>query len=266
MAQPAQGNDMHVTDVDGQLHYRTDGARERPCLVLSNSLGTDLGMWDAQAEALAADFFVVRYDTRGHGKSGGSRAPFGIERLGRDVLALLDHLGVGQAAFCGISMGGLTGQWLGTHAPQRIGKLVLANTAAQIGSPEAWTARAAQVRAAGMDAVADGAAARWFTPAFIERAPDTVARMVATLRAQDAEGYAACCDALAGADLRDAVGNIPVPTLVIAGEHDPVTTAADGEWLRDRIAGARLATVPASHISNVEAATAFTRALREFIL
>jgi 3-oxoadipate enol-lactonase len=257
---------MPFLNVDGPLHYRTDGSRDRPCLVLSNSLGTDLGMWDAQAEALSGDFFVLRYDTRGHGKSAGSREPFGIERLGRDVLALLDHLGIGQAAFCGISMGGLTGQWLAIHAPQRIGKLVLANTAAKIGTAEAWKARAAQVRAAGMDAVADGAAARWFTPDFIERAPGTVARMVGTLRAQDAEGYAACCDALAAADLRDAVGGIPVPTLVIAGEHDPVTTVADGEWLRGRIAGARLATVPASHISNVEAAAAFTRALREFIL
>ncbi|MFC5548817.1 3-oxoadipate enol-lactonase [Massilia aerilata] len=248
-----------------RLHYRTDGERGRPCLVLSNSLGTDLSMWDVQADALAADFFVLRYDTRGHGASSTGARAFGIERLGRDVLALLDHLDIERAAFCGISMGGLTGQWLGSHAPQRIVKLVLANTAAKIGSADAWTARADLVRAAGMDAVADGAAARWFTPPFIADAPATVAAMVATLRAQPAQGYAACCDALSAADLRGAVGHIAAPTLVIAGEHDPVTTVADGDWLRARIAGARLATVPASHISNVEAAPAFTRALREFL-
>ena len=251
---------------DVRLHYRTDGDPRRPCLVLSNSLGTSLSMWDMQADELSTDFFVVRYDTRGHGESATGTRPFGIDRLGRDVLALLDHLEVEQAAFCGISMGGLTGQWLGVHAPRRIARLVLANTAARIGSPDAWTTRADQVRAAGMDAVADGAASRWFTRDFIERAPGTVARMVKALRAQDARGYAACCDALASADLRDAVAGIAAPTLVIAGEHEPVTTLADGEWLCDRIAGARLATMPASHISNVEAAAPFTRALREFIL
>ncbi|MGJ7918829.1 3-oxoadipate enol-lactonase [Massilia sp. LXY-6] len=247
-----------------RLHYRTDGDPARPCLVLSNSLGTDLGMWDAQAAELAADFFVVRYDTRGHGQS--ASGPATIERLGRDVVALLDHLGVAKAAFCGISMGGLTGQWLGIHAAGRIERLVLANTAARIGTPEGWSARAGQVRAEGMEAIADGAPARWFTQDFIERAPDTVARMVQTLRTQDAEGYAACCDALTHADLREAIPQIGVPTLVVAGEYDPVTTVADGEWLRERIAGAQLAVVPASHISNVEAGAAFTRALRGFLL
>jgi 3-oxoadipate enol-lactonase len=121
------------------------------------------------------------------------------------------------------------------------------------------------LRADGMDAVADGAAARWFTRGFIERAPATVARMVKALRGQDAQGYAACCDALAQADLGAGVRAIPVPTLIVAGEHDPVTTVADGEWLRDRIAGARQVTVPASHVSNIEAEEAFTAILRGFL-
>lgn len=254
--------DDHATGI--RLHYRADGDRVRPCLVLSNSLGTDLRMWDAQAAQLAADFFVVRYDTRGHGQS--DSGPASIEVLGRDVLSLLDALAIETASFCGISMGGLTGQWLGAHAQGRIDRLVLADTAAKIGTPDAWTARAAQVRASGMDAIADSAPARWFTPGFIERAPDTVARMVATLRTQDAQGYANCCDAIARADLRDKIGQIVAPTLVVAGEFDPVTTVADGAWLRDRIRGARLATVPASHISNVEAEAAFTRTVRDFLL
>jgi 3-oxoadipate enol-lactonase len=249
-----------------RLHYRTDGDPTRPCLVLSNSLGTDLGMWDAQAERLSAGFFVLRYDTRGHGLFSRGGAPFDIERLGRDVLALLDHLVIGKAAFCGISMGGLTGQWLGIHAGGRVKKLVLANTAARIGSEAGWAERAAQVRGSGMGPIAEGAPARWFTPAFASRAPDTVARMVRTLRAQDAEGYAACCDALAHADLRDEVQAIAVPTLVVAGEHDPVTTLADGQWLRERIPGARLLSLPASHLSNIEAEAAFTGALRAFLL
>lgn len=251
---------------DTLLHYRTDGQRGNPSLVLSNSLGTDLSMWDAQAAALASRFFVVRYDTRGHGLSAGGGAPFGIERLGLDVVALLDHLEIARAAFCGISMGGLTGQWLGIHQPQRLHKLVLANTAARIGGAEAWLARAALVRRDGMAAVADGAAGRWFTPQFIGREPDTVARMVAILRGQDAAGYAACCEALAQADLRACVGTLGVPTLVIAGEQDPVTTLDDARWLQQQVGGSRLASLPASHISNVEAADLFTAQLRAFLL
>ena len=252
--------------VDGiSLHYRTDGNRTHPCLVLCNSLGTDLSMWDAQAEALASSFFVVRVDTRGHGQSGTSDAPFGIDRLGLDIIALLDHLRIERAAVCGISMGGLVGQWLGIHHPQRLTALVLANTAARIGSGEAWQARAALVRRDGMGAVADGAAARWFTPAFIERETATVAGMVDKLRAQNAIGYAACCEALAQGDLRSEVPAITVPTLVIAGEHDPVTTVEDGRWLRQQIAGASLATVAASHISNVEQPQQFTALLHAFL-
>ncbi|PHV17523.1 3-oxoadipate enol-lactonase [Janthinobacterium sp. BJB1] len=263
------GNDTagKTCEVDGiGLHYRTDGERGKPCLLLSNSLGTDLSMWDVQAAALAGDFFVVRYDTRGHGQSAGGGAPFGIERLGLDVVALLDHLDIARAAFCGISMGGLTGQWLGIHQPRRLTQLVLANTAARIGAAAPWQLRAEQVRRDGMAAVADGAAARWFTPQLIAREPDTVARMTATLRSQDAGGYAACCEALAQADLRAQVATIAVPTLIIAGEHDLVTTVDDGRWLQQRIAGSRLASVPASHISNVEAADLFTAQLRTFLL
>jgi 3-oxoadipate enol-lactonase len=233
--------------------------------VFSNSLGTDLRMWDAQAAALAGSFYVVRYDTRGHGQSTRGSAPVTIARLGRDVTGLLDLLGIRRAHFCGISMGGLTGQWLGAHAPERVARLVLANTAARIGTAEGWSARARLVRAEGMGAVAGGAAARWFTPAFIERERHTVSQMIGALREQDADGYAACCDALAEADLRGALGSIAAPTLSIAGEFDPVTTLADGEALAASIPGARLASVPASHISNIEAEQAFTGMLLRFL-
>jgi 3-oxoadipate enol-lactonase len=254
----AQIDDVH-------LHYRTAGDPANPCVVFSNSLGTDLRMWDAQAAALANRFYIVRYDTRGHGQSARGSAPVTIARLGQDVVGLLNLLGIWRAHFCGISMGGLTGQWLGAHAPARIGRLVLANTAARIGTAEGWSARAALVRGEGMGAVADGAAARWFTPAFIERERHTVSLMIGALREQDAEGYAACCDALAEADLRGALGSIAAPTLSIAGEFDPVTTVADGEALAAGIRGAQLASVPASHISNIEAEQAFTSVLLRFL-
>ena len=254
---------VQVDDV--RLHYRIDGPPARPCVVLSNSLGTDLSMWDPQADLLARDFRVLRYDTRGHGQSGRGSTPVTLARLGRDVVGLLDALAIPRAHFCGISMGGMTGQWLGIHQQQRLMKLVLANTAARIGTPEGWLARAAQVRADGMDGVADGAAARWFTPAFQARAPQLVARMIARLRGQDREGYAACCAALAGADLRGAAASIAVPTLVIAGADDPVTTVADAGSLACQLPTAQLAVVPASHISNLEAAEAFGAALQGFL-
>lgn len=257
---------MAFMEVAGaRLHYRVDGCADHPCVVLSNSLGTDLSMWDAQAAALATDHYVIRYDSRGHGQSGSGDTRVDIARLGQDVIALLDHLSIERAAFCGISMGGVTGQWLGIYAPQRLTHLVLANTAARIGSTEGWLGRAAQVRQEGMSGVADGSAARWFTPAFIAREPATVARMVGRLRESDAAGYAACCEALAQADLRPQVARIGVPTLVIAGAADPVTTVADGLWLRQQIPNAKLATVPASHISNIEASLEFTTQLRAFL-
>jgi 3-oxoadipate enol-lactonase len=250
---------------DLRLHYRTDGDPANPCLVLSNSLGTDLSMWRPQAEALARDFHVVRYDTRGHGQSGRGAGPVTPERLGRDVIGLLDALAIPRAHFCGISMGGMTGQWLAIHQPQRLIKLVLANTAARIGTADSWHARADHVRREGLAGVADGAASRWFTAAFIAREPHTVANMIGRLREQDSEGYAACCAALALADLRGDLGSVLVPTLAIAGEYDPVTTVNDGQWLVDTLPDATLAVLAASHISNIEAAQAFTSTLQDFL-
>jgi 3-oxoadipate enol-lactonase len=257
---------MPAIRIDGvDLYYQAEGDPARPALLFSNSLGTDLGMWDEQAALLAADFHVLRYDTRGHGRSGAGGAPVTLGRLGRDVLALLDHLGIARAHFCGISMGGITGQWLGIHAAHRFDRIVLANTAARIGSAEGWHARAGQVRREGMAGVADGAAGRWFTPGFIARHGPLVGRMIRRLREQAPEGYAACCDALAQADLLDAVRAIPHQVLVIAGRHDPVTTVADAHALAGVVKHARVEELDASHLSNVEAAAAFGACLRAFL-
>ena len=252
------------------LHFRCDGDRRRPTVVLSNSLGTDLSMWDAQAAVLATRFHVVRYDTRGHGGSvGTSGAPLGpytIALLGTDVLALLDHLDIDRAHVVGLSMGGVIGQWLGAHAPGRLHKLVLANTASRIGTPDGWHARAAAVRAEGMADIAAGAPGRWFTPEFAARQPVIVGTMQKTLRALDPEGYAACCEALAVADLRPDIGRIRAPTLVIAGAQDPVTTVADAQALAAAVGDATVVTLPASHLSNIEAPDRFTDAVATFLL
>jgi 3-oxoadipate enol-lactonase len=250
---------------DARLYFQTDGSRAKPCLVLSNSLGTDLHMWDLQASALASHFFVLRYDTRGHGQSEPGSAAVTIDRLGHDVLGLLDHLDIPRAHFCGISMGGITGQWLGAHAPERILKLVLANTAARIGTAEGWTARAVQVRRDGMASLAGTAASRWFTPGFAASEPAKVDRLIQRLRQQPPEGYAGCCEALAHADLRANVGAIAAPVLVIAGRHDPVTTSADAQWLASQCVDARVQELDASHLSNIECADAFTSCVRRFL-
>ena len=248
------------------LHVRCDGDRKRPAVVLSNSLGTDFSMWDAQAAVLATRFHVLRYDTRGHGASSAPRGPYTIAQLGADVIALLDHFDIERAHVVGLSMGGVTAQWLGVHAPGRIGKLVLANTASKIGSAEAWQARAAAVRANGMNEIAAGSPARWFTPAFLARQPVVVGAMQKTVRGLDPEGYAACCDALATADLTPDLQRIAAPTLVIAGADDAVTTVADAQALAGAIKGAALASLPASHLSNVEAPDRFSDAVASFLL
>lgn len=254
---------IRIDDVD--LYYQLGGDPAKPALLFSNSLGTDLSMWDAQTSALARDFYLVRYDTRGHGRSSAGSEPVTLGRLGRDVLGLLDHLHIHQTHFCGISMGGMTGQWLGIHAARRFDRIVLANTAARIGTAEGWHMRAGQVRREGMGGVADGAAGRWFTPDFLASHGAPVDRMIGRLREQSPEGYASCCDALAHADLRSAIGTIPNPVLVIAGRHDPVTTVVDAEWLRAGINRASVCILDASHLSSVEAPAAFTACLRDFL-
>lgn len=258
---------MAIIPVKGMtLNVRCDGDRGRPTVVLSNSLGTDLSMWDAQVAVLATRFHVVRYDTRGHGASGAPTGPYTIAQLGSDVLGLLDHFDIQRAHFIGLSMGGVIGQWLGAHAGERLDKLVLANTASKIGTREGWQARASAVRASGMGEIAAGSPARWFTPDFIARQPVVVGMMQKTVRALNPEGYAACCDALAVADLTGDIQAIGSRTLVIAGADDPVTTVADAGTLAAAIDGATLATLPASHLSNVEAPDRFTDAVVSFLL
>jgi 3-oxoadipate enol-lactonase len=248
-----------------QIAYQLEGPAGAPVLMFSNSLGTTMQMWQPQAEALRNQFRVLRYDTCGHGQSG-MRAPgCTLAQLGADVLRLLDALDIERVNFCGISMGGLTGLWLGVHASHRLQRLAVANSAARIGTAPGWRQRAALVRAEGMAAVADGAAARWFSPDFITRAPAQVEVLVDGLRSCAPSGYAACCDALADADLRDDISAIDAPTLLVAGRHDPVTTLDDVHYMHSHIHNAACVQLDASHLSNIEAAAGFTGALHDFL-
>ena len=254
---------------DGELHYQIEGPEGAPVLVLSNSLGTDLQMWDAQVASFARSFRVVRYDTRGHGKSLVTQGPYTVEQLGHDVLALLDALNIERAHFCGLSMGGLIGQWLGIHANDRLHKLVLCNTAAKIGGPDTWNPRIETVEQGGeqaMKALGAGAVGRWFTPEFARDHADKVKPVTDMLAATSPMGYAACCAAVRDADFRHHLGSITVDTLIICGSHDAVTTVADGHFLQNHIAGSQLSDYFAAHLSNVEVGDTFTLRVTEFLL
>lgn len=248
-----------------RIRYRLDGPSDAPVLMLSNSLGTPLEMWEPQVKGFAERFRVLRYDSRGHGASDAPPGPYTIERLGRDALALLDALGFSRASFCGLSMGGMVGMWLGVHAPERIDRLVLSNTAAIQGSAELWNGRISAVRAGGMAAVADATIERWFTPAFRAAQRETIEAIRAMILSTPPEGYASCCAAIREMDQRSSLPRIGAPTLVVVGSSDSGTTPAQGEAIASAIPGAQLLTLDAAHLSNVEQAATFTDAVLRFL-
>jgi 3-oxoadipate enol-lactonase len=257
---------MPTIEVNGaRINYQIDGAENAPPLMLSNSLGTNLHMWDKQVPSLAKRFRVVRYDTRGHGKSEATPGPYTCRQLGEDALAMLDALKLPKVRFCGLSMGGMIGMWLARHAPARIEQLVLCNTAAKFGMPEIWNQRIATVRASGMEAITNSVIERWFTKEFRESSPKEIEPIVAMLHETKPEGYAGNCAAIRDVDQRFAISEITAPTLVIGGKHDPATPFAAAELIASRIPGAKLVALEAAHISNVEQPEAFTKALDGFL-
>ena len=225
---------------DATINYATFGDANKPAVIFSNSLGTNYGMWQQQFNHFKNDYFVICYDTRGHGASTAPQGPYSIEQLGQDVIHLLDHLNINKATFCGISMGGLTGQWLAIHQPERFNHVIVCNTAAKIGQEQAWLDRAALVREQGLSPIAATAASRWFTDPFIQSQATIVETLSNDLAASSAEGYANCCEALAKADLREQLKDITVPVLIVAGIQDPVTTLTDGQFMLDHIPHAQM--------------------------
>jgi 3-oxoadipate enol-lactonase len=234
------------------IHVEVEGPERAPVLMLSNSLGTNLHMWDEQVGPLTRHFRLVRYDRRGHGRSGAPKGPYTMERLGRDVLCVLDGLGVQKINWCGLSMGGMVGMWLGANASDRIEKLILSNTAAYFPDRTAWDARIKLVREKSLQGIIDANMERWFTKAFRERAPDAMAKMRAMFLATNAEGYIGCGEAIRDMDHRPLLTKISAPTLVIAGKYDPATTLEAGEFIQEHVVGAKIVVLDAAHISNLE--------------
>ncbi|MCW0206069.1 MAG: 3-oxoadipate enol-lactonase [Achromobacter sp.] len=261
-----QETSIFTTGDGARVAYRYDGDPGLPTLVLSNSIGTTLRMWDAQIPALARRFRVLRYDTRGHGSSSVPPGAYSLDRLGRDVLELLDGLGIARAHFLGLSLGGIIGQWLGVHAPERIDRLVLSNTSAYLGPAPQWDERiAATLRAGDMEETASTFLGNWFPPAMLQAGGATVDKFRDMLLRTDKHGLAGAFAAVRDADLRRTIALIPNPTLVIAGRDDTVTAASHGERIAATIPGARLLVLPAVHLSNVELPEAFESAVLEFL-
>lgn len=251
----------------GLCYYRIDGPDDAPVVVLSHALGLDHGMWDAQAADLLPHFRVMRYDTRGHGASAAPAGDYTLDDLGGDVLALADTLGIERFGFCGLSLGGMVGQWLAVRAPQRLTRLVLANTTARVADPATMEARRQDVLRHGMAAVVDAAMGRFFSPAFLASHSPAVAAARRTLAATSAAGYAGCCAAIRDMDHREALGGIATPTLVVGGDADVSMPWADhGARLVESIPGASAVRLPAAHLSNVERPRSFSAALFAFLL
>jgi 3-oxoadipate enol-lactonase len=251
-----------VSASDGaRLAVESRGPADAQSILFLYSIGCTRDMWAPQVERLSLRFRCLTFDARGHGGSDAPAGDYALSRLGLDVLAVLDAFDVERTHLCGLSLGGAVAQWVALHGPERVDRLVLANTAGRIGAYETWEARRGLVIEQGLAAIADMAMERFFSPAFRAAHPDVVARFRGGLLACDPAGYAGCCAALRDANLTGELHRIAAPTLVIGGSDDVSTPPAQTQALADAIPGARSIVLPAGHLSNVEQPEAFTSAL-----
>ena len=258
---------QYFTAGDGcRLAYRLDGDPLHPVLILSNSIATDHRMWDGQVAELARSFRVLRYDTRGHGKSDAPMGAYSLDRLGRDVVELMDALNIDTAHFCGLSLGGFIGQWLGYRAPGRIDRLILSNTSPYLGPAPQWDELIARLmHDRDMVAIADMFIGNWFPAHMIRDDPDMVDAFCRMILATPPDGLAGCFAVVRDADLRQTNTLIESPTLVIGGTDDTVTLASHSEDIASAIAGSRLILLPGVHMLNVERQHVFLDAVTKFL-
>ncbi len=250
---------------EARLAGDVNGPVGAPALLLLHSLGTTRELWALQLPEFVRHFQVIRSDLRGHGQSSVVAGDYSIDELGKDALAMLDAAGVRRASVCGLSIGGVTAMWLARYASGRVDKIVLANTSARIGTVQGWSDRIALVRSQGLSPVVATLRGRWFSESFFDRNPAVMQTYAAMLLATDPQGYISCAAALRDTDLSTELAYIDARALVIAGDHDPATTVADAERLRDGLPRATLIRLSAAHLSNVEQAGAFTAAALDFL-
>lgn len=256
---------MPHTKINGaSLYYQFDGPNDAPVVLLCNSLGTNLHMWDAQMPALSKTYRMLRYDSRGHGQSDVTPGRYTIEMLGQDAIGLLDALDIRRVLFCGLSLGGVIAQWLGIHGRDRLNAIVISNSAAKIGNDDFWNKRIEKLREGGIAPVAEAQVSRWFTAKYIAANPQVIEKMKQMFVGTSVDGYIATCEAIRDNDLRGSINHIQTPALVIAGTHDVVTPPADGKFMAVGIPGAQYAEMNASHLSNMEDAPNFTSTVIDF--
>lgn len=257
---------MPAAEFDGvRIHYRFDGPPDVPVLVLSNSLGTDLHMWDKVVAAMSARYRILRYDTRGHGQSSVPEPPYTIPQLAGDLVKLLDFLHLERVHLCGLSLGGMTAIWLGIHEPSRFNRLIFANTAAKIGNHAMWNERIAAIRASGMEPLAEVMMQRWFTESFLRLHQEELVSPRSVMEKTNADGYIGCCLALRNEDLRAQVSRIQSPGLVIASEFDIATPVTDGRALHEGLPNSEYTQLDAAHLSVWERPQEFQSAVLNFI-
>lgn len=258
---------LHFTAGDGtRIAYRFDGLEDRPVLVLSNSIATTFHMWDGQVAEVAKSFRVLRYDFRGHGGSDAPAGAYSLDRLGRDVLELLDFLGIERVHFLGLSLGGFVGQWLGIHAPERIERLILSNTSPHLGPASYFDEQIRNVLAASdLSATADMFMRNWFPASMLAGENETVDELHAAILSMSPQGLAGCFAAVRDAELRRPISLITAPTLVIGGVDDKVTLASHSEAIAAAIPGAELLLLPGVHLLNVERPAEFMHVVIRFL-
>jgi 3-oxoadipate enol-lactonase len=255
-----------IVSSDGcPIHLSMAGPATAPVLIMSHPLGADLSIWERQIEPLSRYFRLLRYDSRGHGRSGAPASPYTMARLGRDVLDVMDALELETANWCGVSLGGMVGQWLGAHAPRRFRRMIFSNTSCYYPDKKSWDDRIEAVKADGTSAVVGSVPSRWFTPAFVDHEAATVKSLQDVLMSMATEGYMGCCEAIKSMDHRDIIGGITAPVLVIAGEHDVATPLAHSEYIHCHIRGSKLVMLKAGHISNLERPAEFSEQVLKFL-
>jgi 3-oxoadipate enol-lactonase len=254
-----------TTPAGTRVAYATAGRPWRPSLVFTHSLGSDHHMWEPQVLALKEQYYIVSIDNIGHGDSDVPTGDYSVADMAAGVLAVADAESLERFHYCGLSVGGMTGQFLGVHHGDRLVSLTLSNTAAKVGAPDLWDERIDIAKSQGMAGLVDGVIARWFSPHFADQQPERYATARTTFLGTDPNGYAGVCAALRDTDLREIAGSITVPTMVIGGTADQATPIEQAHWLHDQIAGSRLVELEAAHLSNLDRDVEFTAALDQFL-
>jgi 3-oxoadipate enol-lactonase len=259
---------MFITANGIKINYELSGKKDGPVVILSHSLASSLKMWEPQMEMLRSHFRVLRYDTRGHGKSETTPAPYTLELLGEDALGLLDQLSMDQVHWVGLSMGGMIGQAIALNHPQRLKSLALCDTASIIPAEAQpiWDERIEGVRNIGMKSQLETTMERWFTPSYLRLNPPMFTLIKEEFLATPAEGYIGCAGAIRRLNYLSQLGEINLPTFILVGEDDPATPVSASQAIHEQIRNSKLVILPSTrHLSNVEQAEAFNENLLRFL-